>query len=138
MASRSQLYPAARQAFATAALNWPSINMKMLLLDSSFVPNFANTFLSDLPPANILATSADVTGLAASNGYCTGDTTSFGVISSPRPAGYVIFYQDTGNPMTSLLIAFFDTPDLPGLPLSLQGLEYFLYQNLTYNGWFRL
>jgi hypothetical protein len=140
-ASRSQLYPIARQRFATAALDWPTSNIKVMLLAASYVPDFTNQFLSDVQAADssdILATSANITNLAATNGYCTGDTTSFGVIESPLPAGYIIFYQDTGTPSTSPLICFLDTPDLPGLPLALTGLEYFIYKNLAYGGWFRL
>lgn len=138
MTSRSQLYPLARQAFATAALNWPTINCKLALMTSAYSPNFANQYLSDVSSANIIATSGNITGLTATNGYLSGNTTSFGVIDSPLEAGSIIFYQDTGDPTTSLLLAFLDTPDIQGLPQILDGLQYFLYQNLAYGGWFRL
>ena len=53
-------------------------------------------------------------------------------------AGFIMFYQDTGNPATSPLVLFLDTPDIPGMPQILTGLQYFIYQNLTYGGWARL
>ena len=139
MASRSQLYPYARQLFATDALNWPASNIKIALLPVTFTPNFTAKFLSDLQAATtIMATSNNITNLAAVNGYCDGDSTSLGIISSPLVAGALVFYKDTGTPSTSPLIVYFDTPDLPGLPQVLTLDEYFVYKNFSYGGWFRL
>ena len=137
--SASQLFPAARQLFATAALNWPTALIKVMVMADSFVPNFATQVnLSDISSADIIATSADITGLGATDGACTGDTTSLGVISDVRVAGGLIFFIDSGSPATSTLVAWFGSQDLPGLPAVLDGLEYFVYKNLSYGGWFRL
>ena len=139
MASRSQLYPLARQLFATGALNWPASNIKIALLPVTFTPNFAAQYLSDLQAeTTIMATSGNITGLTAVGGYCNGNSTSLGIVSSPLVAGALVFYKDTGTPSTSPLIVYFDTPDLPGLPQVLTLDEYFVYQNFSYGGWFRL
>lgn len=138
MSGLSQLYPIARQAFATAALNWPAASIKIMLMANGYIPDFTNQHLSDIPAGQIVATSGNIAGLASSNGYCTGDTTSFGVISSPTEVGSIILFQDTGTPSTSKLIVYFDTPDLPGMPQVLEGFDYYFYQNVSYGGWFRL
>jgi len=138
MTSQSQLYPSARQLFSTGGLNWLTSNIKMALLADSFTPDFTQQYLSGIPSGSILATSANVASLTATNGYCGGATTSLGVVSSPVTAGKLIFYKDTGDPTTSPLIVFFDTPDLPGLPAVLDGQQYYVYANLNYGGWFRL
>ena len=136
--SRSQLYPNARHLFATKQLSWLLGNYRFLILGVSYNPNFANKFLTDIDPSQIIATSPAITNPSETGGLCTGDTVNFGLITSPLLAGSVILYQDTGTPATSPLIAFFDTPDLPGLPISLNGFVFFLYKNLTAGGWFRL
>lgn len=133
----SQLYPTARQAFATGTLNWTSGNWKALLLASSFVFDGTQQYLSGIPSAAILATAA-ITNRTASLGFCTGDTIPFGTIASGQQAGYVVFYQDTGNPATSPLVVFFDEAQIPGMPQVLQGYSYFFYKNLVAGGWFRL
>jgi hypothetical protein len=139
MTSRSQLYPYARQLFASGMLNWAGSNIKIALLPVTFTPNFTAKFLSDLQAATtIMATSGNITNLADTNGYCDGDSTSLGIISSPLVAGALVFYKDTGTPSTSPLIVYFDTPDLPGLPQVLTLDEYFVYKNFSYGGWFRL
>jgi len=138
MSGLSALYPNARQGFATGVLNWPALSVKAMLMDSNYTPNFSNVYLSDVTSANIIATTADFTGLSAVNGYCTGNSAGFGVIDDEREAASLIFYQDTGTASTSLLLVYFDTPDLPGLPQVLDGLNYYVYQNLNYGGWFRL
>ncbi len=134
----SQLYPKIRQDFATKNFDWTANTVKVLHMDSNFVPDFTKQYKSDIPSGNVIATSANITGRTATLGLCDGVTTSFGVISDPRLASSIVFFEDTGTPTTSRLIAFFDTSNLPGLPQVLSGLQYFIYQNLAFGGWFRL
>ena len=138
MSSRSQIYPLARQLFATAGLDWATVNVKACILATAFTPDFTQQYLSSISPAFILGTTPNITGKTGVNGLLDGDTESFGVIDSPATAGYILFYQDTGDPTTSPLILFLDTPDVPGMPQILDGLQYFIYENLTYGGWARL
>jgi hypothetical protein len=134
----SQLYPTIRQDFATKNFDWTANTVKILLMDVGFVPDFTKQFRSDIPAGNVIATSANITGRTATLGYCDGDTVGFGVISDPRLAASLVFFEDTGTPSTSRLIAYFDPATLPGLPAVLSGLDYFVYQNLNFGGWFRL
>jgi hypothetical protein len=138
MASRSQLYPLARQLFATAQLNWPNAAIQCALLASAYVPDFTQQYLAGIPSSYILAQTGNIQGLSASGGYLNGYTTSFGVVDSEAEAGYLLFYEATSSPETSTLILFIDSPDIQGMPQILDGLQYFLYQNLTYGGWARL
>ncbi len=138
MTSRSQIYPLARQAFAQGSLDWATATIRACVLASAYVPDLTQQYLSGIPAAAILGTTPPITGCTGNNGFLDGDTASFGVIASPAVGGYILFYQDTGNPATSMLILFVDTPDLPGMPQLFVGLEYFLDANLTYGGWARL
>ncbi len=138
MTSRSQIYPLARQLFATGGLDWATANVKCALLAAAFTPDFTQQFLSGINSAYILATTANIAGKTGANGLLDGDTTSFGVVASAASAGYLLFYVDSGNPSSSTLVLFLDTPDIPGMPQQLLGLQYFVYQNLTYGGWARL
>ena len=137
MASRSQIYPLARQLFAQGSLDWATANVKAALIAAGYTPDFTQQFLSGIPASAVLATTANIAGKTGNAGYLDGATTSFGVIGSGT-AGYILFYEDTGVPSTSVLILFLDTPDISGMPQVLQGLQYFIYQNLTYGGWARL
>ena len=135
--SRSQIYPLARQLFATGGLDWATANVKVAVLAAGYTPDFTQEYISGIPASVILGTSGNITGKTGAAGFLNGDTTSFGVIGAGT-AGYILFYKDTGNPSTSVLILFLDTPDIPGMPQDLEGLEYFIYENLTYGGWARL
>ena len=137
MASRSQIYPLARQKFAQGSLDWATANIKAALIAAGYTPDFTQQFLSGIPASAVLATTANIAGKTGNAGYLDGNTTSFGIVGAGT-AGYILFYQDTGSPATSTLILFLDTPDIPGMPQVLQGLQYFIYQNLTYGGWARL
>lgn len=138
MSGLSQCYPIIRQAFATEGYDWTAGTVKLLLMATGYTPNFSNQFLSDIPAGFIITTSEGVTGRTAIDGYCDGDTTSFGLIVDPRLAASIILYEDTGVPTTSRLITYFDTPDLAGLPQALVGFTYYFYKNVSYGGWFRL
>lgn len=135
--SLSQFYPNARHLFATGQLSWLTGSYKVLLMASGYIPNFANQNLSDIPGASIIATSPAITGQAESSGYLTGNTISWGVINDVRTAGSLIFFKDTGVAGTSTLIAYVDTPDVNGFPALLNGLSFYLYQNVG-TGWMRL
>jgi hypothetical protein len=137
MASRSQIYPLARQLFAQGSLDWATANVKAALIAAGYTPDFTQQFLSGIPASAVLATTANIAGKTGNAGYLDGNTTSFGIVGAGT-AGYILFYQDTGSPATSTLILFLDTPDIPGMPQVLQGLQYFIYQNLTFGGWARL
>jgi len=137
MSGRTALYPLTRQQMVTSAFHWTALNVKILLMANTYIPDFTNVHLGDVDAASIIATSPSITGLAATDGICDGDTTDFGVLVDPRVAGSLIFYNDTGTPSTSNLIVFFDTPDLPGMPQVLQGFDYFVYKNISFGGWFR-
>ena len=120
MASRSQIYPLARQLFATGVLDWATANVKAALLAAGYMPDFTQQYLSGIPASVILATTANIAGKTGAAGYLDGNTTSFGVVGAGT-AGYILFYQDTGSPSTSPLILFLDTPDIPGMPQVLRG-----------------
>lgn len=138
MSGRSQLYPLARQLFATGGLDWATANVKACVLAAGYVPDFTQQYLSGIPSSAILGTTPNISGKTGAAGYLDGNTASFGVIASQALAGYILFYQDSGTPSSSVLIAFFDSTDLPGMPQALTGIEYFLYANLAYGGWARL
>ncbi len=137
MASRSQIMPLARQLFAQGSLDWATADIKAALIASGWNVDLTQQFLSGLPSGAVLATTGNIQGKTGAAGFLDGNTTSFGVIPSGT-AGFIMFYQDTGSPATSPLILFLDTPDIPGMPQVLTGLQYFIYQNLTYGGWARL
>lgn len=137
MSSLSQLYPNARHLFATAGISWTSGNYKVLLMASGYTPNFANVYLSDVDASKIIATSPNISGKSEALGVCTGDTINFGLIVDSRAAGSLIFYKDSGTPSSSPLVAYFDTPDVLGFPLVLNGFTYYVYKNVT-GGWFRI
>lgn len=134
----SQLYPTIRQDFAKKNFDWTANTVKILLMDSNFVPDFTQQYKSGIPAGNIIATSGNITGRTATLGFCNGNTTDMGVIADPRLAASLIFFEDTGTPSTSRLIAYFDPTNLPGMPAVLNGLDFFVYQNINYGGWFRL
>lgn len=137
MSGNSGIYPITREAAVTGAFTWGG-TIKVALMAAGYVPDFTNQYLSDLPPGMILATSGALTTLATSNGYCTADTVNFGILNTGQTAGSVVFYFDSGTPSSSQLIVFIDTPDCPGLPVVLNGLNYYFYQNIGAGGWFRV
>jgi len=138
--SLSQFYPYARQLAATTGLAWTTSNVKVLLMADGYVPNFSNTYLSDVQAAasgQIIATSGNIQNPTAANGYLSGNTIGFGVLSTSLLAGSFIFYKDTGVATTSPLLFYVDTPDVYGFPENLNGFNYYLYQNPV-GGWARL
>ncbi len=102
----SQLYPYARELFATAQLDWRAGVMRAVFLPSSYVPNFNNQFLSDISTNVRIATSEEIQGRPATNGFCYGQPAKFPLLFDNRLVSQDVIFKDTGVESTSILIAY--------------------------------
>jgi hypothetical protein len=134
----SQLYPYARELFATAQLNWTTGVVRGLFLPTSYVPNFENRFLSDIFEGVRIATSNEVNSRTATNGICSGLPVTFPFLFDNRLVSQAILFKDTGVETTSPLILYIGEDDLVTEPFQPVGFDYFIYPNIVDGGFFRL
>jgi phage tail sheath gpL-like len=113
----NQLYPFGRQSFLDGDIDWTANNIKVVLVDTTYVFSTAHDFLADVA-ADVVATSANLTGKTATNGTADADDVLFTAVSGAQ-VGFLVIYQDTGNAATSRLIAYIDTAT--GLPVTPNG-----------------
>lgn len=135
---QSQLYPYARELFATAQLSWTSGVMRGLLLPSSYVPDFTDQFLSDIFTGVRIAISDEIQGRTATNGLCTGTAAKFPLLFDNRAVSQAVIFKDTGVENTSVLIAYLGAEGLINEPFVPVGFDYFIYPNIAEGGFFRL
>lgn len=114
------LYDKAREAFLTAAINWTSDNIKVVLVDvADYTVNLTtHQYLSDIPSGARVATSPNLGTKSATLGVADAADTSFTSVTGDPCEAYVV-YVDTGTEGTSRLIAYFDTAT--GLPITPNG-----------------
>lgn len=111
------LYTKGKEAILSGLVSWTSDNIKAVLVDTAtYTVNLAtDQFLSDIPAGELVATSANLTGKAATNGQATAaDVTLSGVTGDQSEA--IVIYQDTGVSTTSRLLVYVDTAT--GLPVT--------------------
>lgn len=135
---QSQLYPYARELFATAQLSWVTGVWRGLLLPVSYVPNFSNQFLSNISQGVRVMISEEITGKAATNGICSGNHVKFPLLFDNRFISQALIFRDTGDESTSPLVAYIGDEDLVNDPFQGLGLDYYIYPNLVEGGFFRL
>lgn len=135
---RSQLYPYARELFATAQLDWRAGVVRGLLLPSAYVPNFNNQFLSDIFEGSRIAISEEIQGRTATNGICSGTAAKFPLLFDNRAVSQAVLFRDTGVESTSVLIAYLGDEDLVNEPFVPIGFDYYIYPNIVEGGFFRL
>lgn len=112
-------WKAAQQKALTPDLSAGGTNVKVLLVDlADYTYSAAHEFLSDVPSAARVATSANLTTktVAAADGSFDSDNPSF-VGATGDQSEALFLYHDTGVEGTSRLIAFFDT-GVTGLPVT--------------------
>jgi hypothetical protein len=116
----NRLYKKGKEAFATAAINWTSDNIKAVLVDSgAYTPNTTtDQFLSDITGSARIATSGNLASKTATLGVCDAADVTFTAVTGVQ-SEYVVIYKDTGTAGTSALIALFDTAT--GLPVTPNG-----------------
>jgi hypothetical protein len=134
----SQLYPYARELFATAQLDWRAGVMRAVFLPSSYVPNFTNQFLNNISEAVRIAVSEEITGRTATNGLCYGLPAKFPLLFDNRLVSQAVIFKDTGVESTSILVAYIGEDGLVNEPFQPIGFDYFIYPNVVEGGFFRL
>lgn len=114
------LYGKGRQKFGEAGIDWVSDNIKMVLIDVADYTVSINVdeFLSDIPGAAIVSTSANLTGKSNVLGVMDAADFTFTSVSGD-PSEAIVAYKDTGSAATSPLIAYIDTAT--GLPVTPNG-----------------
>ncbi len=114
------LYEKGREGFLAGEIDWDTDVIKAVLIDAAdYTVNLAaHQFLSDIPPAARVATSAALTGKTVANGVADAADLTFPMVSGDHVEALVIS-QDTGTEGTSRLIAYIDTAT--GLPVTPNG-----------------
>lgn len=104
------LYTKYREKALQGQINWLTDNIKVVLVDSAdYTVNTAtHEFLSDIPSAGRVATSANLTGKTATGGVADANDVTFPSVTGDVSEALVI-YKDTGTDTTSPLIAYIDT-----------------------------
>ncbi len=104
------LYTKYREKALQGQINWLTDNIKVVLVDSAdYTVNTAtHEFLSDIPSAGRVATSANLTGKTATGGVADANDVTFPSVTGDVSESLVI-YKDTGTDTTSPLIAYIDT-----------------------------
>ncbi len=114
------LYEKGREGFLAGEIDWDTDVIKAVLIDAAdYTVNLAaHQFLSDIPLAARVATSAALTGKTVDNGVADAADLVFPTVNGDHVEALVI-YQDTGTAGTSRLIAYIDTA--AGLPVTPNG-----------------
>jgi hypothetical protein len=109
----SSLYPLFKQLLLSPGANLATANIKAVLVDSAdYTYSATHQFLSDVPGAGRVATSANLASKTVTNGvFDAADVTFTGVTGDPSEA--LILYIDTGTATTSNLIVYIDTVSGP-------------------------
>lgn len=104
------LYTKYREKALQGQINWLTDNIKVVLVDAAdYTVNTAtHEFLSDIPSAGRVATSANLAGKTATGGVADANDVTFPSVSGDISEALVI-YKDTGTDTTSPLIAYIDT-----------------------------
>lgn len=111
------LYPLARQAFLDGDIDWAANNIKVALVDTTYVYNAAHQFLTSIS-SDVVATSGNLSGKTSTNGTADANDVVFPAVTGAQVGSFVV-YQDTGVAGTSRLILYVDTAT--GLPLTPNG-----------------
>ena len=112
------IYTHAKEGFLDGSINYLLDPIKAVLIDTAeyTVDDATDTFLSNIPGAARIATSAELTGKTVTDGVADAADPTFTSVSGPE-IGAVVLYKDTGSASTSRLIAYIDTgTSLPFTP----------------------
>lgn len=107
------------QAFASGAINFPSDNIKVMLVNNSYTANFTtDQWQSTIPGGDVIFTSGNLSGNAATLGTLSASNLTMVNVNPTGSQGYyLVLFKDTGTPGTSPLFLYIDTAtNLPITP----------------------
>jgi hypothetical protein len=120
----SFIYDLALQGFLQGSFDMATANVKVALVQitGSGTPYTANQatdqFLSVIPSGAIAAETSNLTSKVTANGIFGAGNASFGSVTFSNPCGAIVIYIDTGTSSTSPLIAYIDSSNCSGLPIT--------------------
>lgn len=123
----SFIYNLALQGFAEGSFDLLTATVKVALVQitGSGTPYTANQstdqFLSVIPSGAIASETAQLTSPTVANGIFGAANTVFTSVSFANACGALVVYIDTGTPSTSPLIAYMDSANYSGLPITPNG-----------------
>lgn len=115
------MYDKGREGFASAGINWPSDDIRVIFSDSAdyTVDLSTHDFLDDVAAGARVATSAaSLANKSATNGVCDADDITINSVSGDQFEA-IILYKHTGTEGTSRLICYID--NYTGLPCTPNG-----------------
>ena len=131
----NRLYPTTIDLMRNGYLPWQYQDARMLFVSGEYYFSEEHEFLEDIPVLARLA-DQDIAGERVSGDAAQGDTTTFSAVVSTTPVEAIVIYIKQGGDSTSRLVAFYDTVD--GLPLVLDGQDYFVSMDHVFGGFFKL
>lgn len=115
------MYDAGREGFASAAINWPSDDIRVILSDDAdYTPNQStDDFLDDVVAgARVAVSAASLANKTATAGVCDADDITISTVSGDQ-FETIVLYKHTGTESTSRLIVRID--NYTGLPCTPNG-----------------
>jgi hypothetical protein len=133
----SFLYDLALQGFMTGAFDLATANIKVALVQisgtgSPYTANQAtDQYLSALPGVTsttapsgcIAAVSGNLSSKSVTDGVFGAANITFSAVTYSQPLGALVMYIDTGSVSTSPLIAYMDSANYGGLPITATGVN---------------
>lgn len=131
------LYDYGREGFLAGDISWRDDNIKVVLVDVNdyTVDLAAHQFLSDVPAAARVATSANLSGKTVTDGVADANDVTLTTVSGDISEALVV-YADSGTAATSRLILFSD--EGVNLPITPNGGDIDVVWGNTANAIFKL
>lgn len=128
------LYPSAFAGLQDGTFDWLADEIRVLLMGPAFIPDFSEEFVDSVPANSTIDNGDNLTSRTFVNGLAQSDPSQHLQLFDLKAITSVVLYQDTGDPATSPLIAYYDGENLFGSPLVSEGLDQFVFPDAI-NGW---
>lgn len=116
------VYSFALEDFGKGLIDWLSDDIKCVVCSSAYTANqVTDHYLSAIAAGARLATSANMANKSMSLGVADCDNFLFSGFNAASDGTQLVWYVDSGNPSTSILLCRYDT--MPGLPVVPQGAD---------------
>ena len=115
----NSLYALGKERTLNQQINWQTDEIKVALVSADYLPDLVTHAYLDAVAAYMLGQPQTLANKSTTRGVCDADDVTWLKVAAGSTAKAVVLFKDTGEPGTSLLLAYIDT--ITGFPVATNG-----------------
>ena len=134
----SILYNSGREGFGNKTIGWPVDTLKLQMLAASYTFDASHSSMVDVPVGARVLAGQLLTSRTITDGYAVSAPVLYDNASDPTEITQLLIYKEDPSLIDANHVLVFFSDQVSGLPLTMDGGDYFFTGAGPNSAWFRI